>query len=94
MERDLFAPDHRHIFDEQSDDALPVTVFGSGVFPEPRKVVGQSKDCRSLFIVEYPAVLFATLFVLMLSLAQSSQFLIPAGFQRIGNESVFGIKCY
>src|SRR4051794_32968148 len=91
---DLFAPDHRYIFDQQPDHAFTITVVGSGIFPEPWKIVCQRQDCRSLFIVEYSAVLLATLFVVMLSIAHGSQLLVPVRFERIGNESVFRINTH
>ena len=44
-----------------------------------------------MLIIEQPAILLASFFVLLLSVGECSQFLVPVGLQRIRNQSVFRI---
>ena len=69
MKRDPLSPKHGDIFHKQSDHPFSIPIVSSGISPESGKVLSQSQNGGSLFLIENLPVLLTAMIVFLLSLA-------------------------
>jgi len=84
VQRDLLTTKQSDILQQQSNHPFAFAVGGVPIAPKPRKVGGQLKNRRPLFLIEDLAIFFAAALVLLLRFRERSQLVIPVRFQRIG----------
>jgi hypothetical protein len=80
-----------HVFEEQTDHALALTLRGSGVTPEAREVHDQCHYLLTLLHVQRAAFGAMVAFVVILGRGEHTQLGVPFRFERIGDQAVVGI---
>ena len=88
---DLVGPQQGDVLDQEPDHALAFALGDGRVTPQPRKISGQGQDLLSLAGLQGAPVGVPSAFVVVLGVAQRTQFLVPFGFERLGHQAVVGV---
>ncbi len=66
-------------------------VRGLRISPQPWEVSGEREDLRPLLVAHVHPVRLALAFIVLLSLGQCTQLVVPVRLQRVSHQSVLGI---
>jgi hypothetical protein len=83
--------DERRIVDDRGEHPLPVTVRGGGVCPQASEVRRHGDQPLPRAAVDPLGVIVAGAFALRPRGRERAQFVVPLGFERIGDQAVVGI---
>ena len=72
-------------------ESLAFAYRGRGVGPERGEVGGECADLGVLLVAERPVACLPRALVVVFSVGEFAQLVVPVGFERVGDESVGGV---
>jgi hypothetical protein len=88
---DLFGLEQSYVVDKQTQNALALGGGNTRVLPDLRKTRGKIENVAACLLIENSRLFFATLLVVCRGFGMKAQFFIPFRFERIGDETIFGV---
>lgn len=85
---DVALLDESNVLDEQAEHAFALALRRIRVPPDDREVGGQGEDALTLVVVHGEPIGIALALVILLGHPQGTQFRVPVGLERIGDESI------